>query len=310
MALLPPDLGYELVNPPLDAGSGFSFGRGTRVHVAQSTISAPARKTDDHPLGRMDGITPGREYVQGRTITFDINIKTRTRDEVPSAKTIYRAMERSWLTEDTNVGATRREPGQVSELYITDGDQTLIAYGRPRNIESVRGRVRSGWIPISCDFSTITHKFYDYLWQQSRITTAPDTSTGFEFPFAFPLSTIAIGLTEDIVSVGGTTDTWMVSRIDGPITGPKIEVVGYYVIEMKSDFVLGPYDYVEIDPRPWARRISLNGSTNVAGKFTQASRRISTQTLPPGVHKVVLKGIDPTGTASLTTRWRDAYTSW
>jgi hypothetical protein len=41
MTTLPPDLGYELVNPPLDLGDGFSFGRGTKINVASATFGSP-----------------------------------------------------------------------------------------------------------------------------------------------------------------------------------------------------------------------------------------------------------------------------
>jgi hypothetical protein len=73
----PPDLGYELVNPPNIPGSGFRFGRGTVVHVTQSEISTPTIRTDDVSVARADGLMMGREYYDGLTITFDINIKTR-----------------------------------------------------------------------------------------------------------------------------------------------------------------------------------------------------------------------------------------
>jgi len=37
----PPDLGYELVNPPFTPGDGFRFGRGTLVHVTSSEFTSP-----------------------------------------------------------------------------------------------------------------------------------------------------------------------------------------------------------------------------------------------------------------------------
>ena len=310
MADLPPDLGYELVNPPLLPGAGFRFGRGTRVHVSKSTIGGAEVASDDNPLARSDGIVFGRDYLRGRNITFDINIKTKSRLDVPSARDLFRAMETSWNTEDTLVGPSRMEPGLVSELFIHDGDLTLIAYGRPRDIVGTRGTIRQGWIPVTCSFRMVTHKFYSYLWQQNVITIAPPTATGFEYPFAFPLYTVSMSTTSDSVQVGGNTDTWMLSRIDGPITAPAIEVVDYYRIETTPDFTLGAFDWLEIDPRPWNRRILKNGTQPVAGKFTQQSRRPSVQTLPPGNHRIVLEGTDPTGTSRLTTRWRDAYSSW
>lgn len=309
MTILPPDLGYELVNPPLLYGSGFQFGRGTSVNVTLASFSSPEIDVGDQPNARADGISFGRDFYRGRTITFDINIKT-PRGANPSAHDLYTHMEQSWFTEDTLIGASRLTPGEVSELVMNRHGTTKIAYGRPRRCEPTTGRVDRGWIPVTADFQMLTHKFYAAEWGNNDISIAPGGSGGIEFPMEFPLNTVGISAQDDIVVVGGNTETWMLSTIYGPITTPIIDVVGYYQIKTKPGFVLGPFDYLEIDPRPWSRKILKNGSINVAGQFTQDSRRLSMQTLPPGISQVVLRGTDGTGTAHLTTRWRDAYTTW
>lgn len=307
----PPDLGYELVNPPLSPGDGFRFGRGTLVHVSGSEISSPDIRTDDVPLNRADGLMMGRDFYSGLTITFDINIKTRTPgDNGAAAKTLHRRMAQAWFTEDTGVGASRLTPGEVSELYLTDDDRTLIVYGRPRQYQPSRGRTRAGWIPVTATFQAITHKFYEAQWQHGSITSAPSTSTGFVPPFQFPLNTFSIQVLDDFLVVDGNTETWLLSKIYGPIAQPKIEVTNYYTIETSPDFSLGAGEWLEIDPRPWVRKVMKNGTTPVAGKFTATSRRLSMQTLPPGVHRVVLRGNDPTGTARLETSWRNAWSTW
>lgn len=309
---LPPDLGYELLNPPLQGGFGFRFGRGTFVHVALANFSSPERRTDIQPNARADGVLPGREYLGGRTISFDINIKVPPNriSEQGTAHDIYSRMEQAWFTEDTYLGASRLTPGEVSELVMNRHGVTKVAYGRPGNIEPTTGRVNSGWVPVTATFEMITHKFYESTWGQNEIGLVPAVSGGIEFPIDFPLATIGYSTTEDIVQVGGNTETWMLSTIYGPITTPIIDVVNYYTIETKAGFSLGANDYLEIDPRPWQRKILLNGTTPVRGKFTQNSRRISMQTLPPGNNQVVLRGTDPTGTARLVTRWRNAWTTW
>lgn len=307
----PPDLGYELVNPPLSPGGGFRFGRGTLVHVTNSEISSPDIRSDDVPIGRADGLMMGRDYFGGVTLTFDINIKTRTPgDKGAAAKALHRRMAQAWFTEDTTVGASRLIPGEVSELYLTDDDRTLIIYGRPREYQPSRGRTRAGWIPVTATFQAITHKFYEAQWQHGSITTAPSTSTGFVPPFIFPLTTFSIQVLDDFLIVDGNTETWLLTKVYGPISQPKIEVTNYYTIETSSDFSLGPGEWMEIDPRPWVRKVMKNGTIPMAGKFTARSRRLSMQTLPPGVHRVVLRGNDPTGTARLETSWRNAWNTW
>lgn len=308
---LPPDLGYELVNPPNVVGGGFRFGRGTLIHVQSSEISSPEIRTDDVPTGRADGLLMGRDYFSGMTITFTCNIKTRSPgDKGAAAKTLHRAMSRAWFTEDTGVGASRLTPGEVSELYLTDNDRTLIVYGRPRDYQPVRGRTRAGWIPVTATFKAITHKFYEAQWQHGSITSAPSSSTGLVAPFQFPLSTFSTQVLDDFLFVDGNTETWLLSKIYGPISSPSIEVTNYYKIETSSDFSLGAGEWLEIDPRPWSRKVLKNGTIPCAGKFKATSRRLSMQTLPPGVHKVTLHGIDPTGTARLETSWRNAWSTW
>lgn len=311
MTAFPPDLGYELVNPPLIPGSGFRFGRGTLVHVSGSEISSPEIRSDDVNNARADGVMMGRDYYGGLNITFDINIKSRSPgDNGAAAKTLHRRMAQAWFTEDTGVGASRLTPGEVSELYMTDDDRTLIAYGRPREYQPTRGRTRAGWIPVTASFRAISHKFYEAEWQHGSITTAPSSSTGMVLPFIFPLNTFSTQVLDDFLFVDGNTETWLLTKVFGPIVSPKIEVTNYYNIETSSDFVLKPGEWLEIDPRPWARKVLKNGTIPVAGKFKATSRRISMQTLPPGVHRVTLRGTDPTGTARLETSWRNAWSTW
>lgn len=305
MTTLPPDLGYELVNPPLDLGDGFQFGRGTKVHVSHAAFASPEVETQDQPNSRADGLAFGRDYIRGRLISFDINIRT-TPTASPSAHDLYTDMEGSWLAENSRLTA-----GQVSQLVMNRSGEVKIAYGRPRRIEGVTGRVNAGWIPVTCDFQMLTHKFYSAEWGNNTINIAPGSvGGGFEFPLEFPMSNTVITEGEDIAIVGGNTETWMLTYIHGPITGPIVDVVGYYQIKTDPNFSLGIYDYLEIDPRPWSRKILMNGTINVAGRFTRDSRRVSMQTLLPGTNRIVLRGTDRTGTAYLSTSWRDAWTTW
>jgi hypothetical protein len=308
--ILPPDLGYELVNPPLNIGEGFQFGRGTKVNVAHASFGSPEVETQDQPNSRDDGLAFGKDFMRGRLISFDINIRTYPGDS-PSAHTLYSGMEAAWFTEDTHFSASRLDTGSVSQLVMNRHGETKVAYGRPRRIEPTTGRVDSGWIPVTCDFQMLTHKFYSAILANNDIGIVPGgVGGGFQFPLEFPASDVAVTEGADVVYVGGNTDTWMMTYIHGPITAPIVDVVGYYQIKTSPNFTLGVYDYLEIDPRPWSRKILMNGTVNVAGRFTQDSRRISMQTLPPGTHQIVLRGTDPTGTAYLSVSFNDAWTTW
>jgi hypothetical protein len=311
MTSFPPDLGYELVNPPNIPGSGFRFGRGTVVHVSGSEISSPTIRTDDVSVARADGLMMGREYYDGLTITFDINIKTRgLGDNGTAAKALHRSMAQAWFTEDTGVGASRITPGEVSELYLTDDDRTLVTYGRPRTISLLVG------VLVLVGFLLQLRSI------RSRTNSMKLSGNTVPLPvlrqhllvwyrlFIFPLNTFSVQVLDDFAIVDGNTETWLLTKIYGPISAPKVEITNYYTIETSSDFSLGPNEWLEIDPRPWSRKVMKNGTTPCAGKFTAQSRRISMQTLPPGVHRIVLRGNDPTGTARLETSWRNAWSTW
>lgn len=292
------------MNPPNEDDGGFRFGRGTNYHVEHVDFGDAEIRTNDEFITREDGERFGRDYMGGRTITFTINILTRNGD----GAALYAKMERAWRTNDTGGGPTRHRSGVMSRLRMNRHGRPKFVYGRPRAIAPTTGRVDQGWIPVTCTFKTESHRYYEDALKQNSITVVPPTSGGFMWPITFPLATVPLSTQADIVQVLGDEDSWLVSRIDGPIANPIIDVVNYW--QIKCNFTLGPTDYVEIDPRPWRRIVRKNGTIPMRGAFTTDSRRLSGQWVPPGVHQVVLRGTDPTGTARLTTSWHNTYTSW
>jgi hypothetical protein len=298
------NLQYELVNPPNEAEGGFKFGRGTNFHVERVEFGDPGIRTNDEVLTREDGERFGRDYIDGRTITFTINLLTYN----DNAALLYAQMERAWRTNDTGAGPSRQRAGVMSRLRMNRHGRPKFVYGRPRNIAATTGRVDQGWVPVTCTFKTESHRYYEDALKQNSITPVPPSSGGFTFPIIFPLTTVPMSTQADIVHVEGDEDSFLVNRIDGPIVNPLIEVVGYWFVQCNITLLTG--EYLEIDPRPWQRTVRKNGNIPMRGIFTPSSRRLSGQWLPPGVHQVVLKGTDPTGTARLTTSWHNTYTSW
>jgi hypothetical protein len=55
--------------------------------------------------------------------------------------------------------------------------------------------------------------------------------------------------------------------------------------------------------------VRLNDGTNVAGKLTADSPRLSELRVSPGLAEIVLAGQDATGSSTLTLLWRAAFTS-
>jgi hypothetical protein len=299
------NLQYELVNPPND--SGFRFGRETNIHVAVAEFGDPDMRINDevNPFG--DGIRMGRDYYAGRTITFDINI-TKKYPDARSTHQVLAEMMRAWTTADVVGAPSRLTSGNISLLRMYRHGVHKVVFGRPRRFTPVTGNVDLNWVPITCDFQTIDHLFYEENERSTNIQIVPPTVGGFVFPIEFPWSTVPITSQADVVQINGDAESWLTFTITGPIVNPTIEFVDYYSI--KCNITLLPGETLVIDPRPWSRGVYKNGSQNVSGCFTADSRRLSGMTAPPGNHQIVLRGTDGTGTARLETRWRDTYTSW
>lgn len=296
------NLQYVLINPPND--DGFRFGRNTDIHVALATFGDPDLRLNDEVNPRADGIRMGRDFYSGRTVTFDINITSRT----GTAHSQVSKMMAAWTTSDTYGSPSRQIAGAVSELHMYRHGMHKVVYGRPRRFSPTTGRVDLGWIPVTCDFQTIDHYFYDEHENVNLIGLVPPTVGGFTFPLVFPLNTIPITTQGDIVEVDGDAESWLVTTIYGPIVNPVIDFVGYW--QVKTNLTLLTGEYLTIDPRPWSRGVYKNGTQNAAGVFTADSRRLSGMKAPPGVHQIVLRGTDPTGTARMETRWRNTYNTW
>jgi hypothetical protein len=98
-------------------------------------------------------------------------------------------------------------------------------------------------------------------------------------------------------------------EIRGPIENPSIEVVDQWKIELNVSIAYD--DAVIIDSHPWARSVRKKlGGANLAGKFTANSPRLSALRVTPGTQQIILRGVDPTGTAGANLYWRDTYGSF
>lgn len=297
------NLQYELINPPND--DGVVFGRDTNYHVEMADFGDVDMRINDEVNPRADGIRMGRDFMNGRLITFTINIVTKD----GTAHDKVAALQSAWRTSDVYGPASRLSPGNLSILKMYRHGVQKLVYGRPRRFSATTGRVDTNqWIPVTCDFQTIDHRYYDLAENANYIGLVPANLGGFIFPMEFPMMTIPITTQDDIVIVEGDDEAWIWTKITGPIVNPQIEFVNYWTVKTNITLLTG--ETLTIDPRPWSRGIYKNGNQNVAGCFTADSRRLSGLTAPPGVHQIVLRGTDPTGTSSMETRWRNSYSTW
>lgn len=272
------------------------------------TGGKPETAVGDKPRPREDGVFFGRDLLAtGRVITLEGAVST---DDSATCLAAWETLNSAW-----DADTTRLSPGAVLPLRLRiAGAPTRVVYGRPRELDPKEdpgfSLVDAGRIDFAAQFRAVNHLYYDDLEQTEVIGVVPATSSGLTSPLMVPLSmntTVDEANAQGTVDVGGTQPATPVITIYGPITNPTWFAIGYGWLQLQM--TLAADQFVTLDCRPWVRTVRLNGVTDCAGLLTSTSLRLSQARLFPGRHRVVLRGTSATGTAYMTTTWRDTYKS-
>lgn len=301
-----PELRYALSNTD-GTNDLIQFGSGTSYYISSVDFGEGELITNDAGLPRTDGIRFGRDYRGGRLITFEGNIRT-TRSH-PGSQTaaldLLDLLSSAWDAEDI-----RHRPGVVMQLRMTRAGRSRIVYGRPRQFASISGRSKSGWIPFTCTFQCVDHVYYSNDEYSTVVQLIPSSTGGLQGDLIGDLVAIDGGAAQSVVNIDGTKPSWLSHIVYGPITNPEIEVIGQYKIRTNG-LNIASDQAVEIDPRPWNRYVRrVSDGANFSGVFTASSPSLSSMRIPPGVHEIVLRGNDATGTAYIANKWRNTYGSY
>lgn len=283
---------------------GFRFGGNpndiaTKYLVERAEFAEPDTENQDTPLPLEDGILFGRDYRRGRTITFTMNIITHD-------NTAVQALDD--LSTVWDADAVRKSAGSTSVLRWNRHGRWSRVYGRPRKFAPITGNVDNGWIPVMCDFRAMDHLYYSDTEYSNTIAIVPPPSGGWVMPFTFPVTAGGIGVQQGEIIIGGSRPAWIVSIINGPITNPTVEATNNWKFTLYT--TINKNEFVVVNPRPWSRYVRRNGTTSIRGAFSAESVRLTDMKLDPGPQEMILSGTDPTGTATLTTLWREARTSF
>lgn len=283
------ELQYQLDDGPV-------FGRDTPITVQTPDFGTPGITDQDAAVPRADGTLFGRDTRQGRTITFDMNILMSGQaldalDELTTA----------WLANQV-----RMTPGAYSTLRMCRNGRTRRVYGRPRKFASTPGKTLTGWIPVTAEFVTKDHVFYDDVEQHAHMSIVPPTAGGLALAATTPFGLTGPTSQQSQITVGGSLATPMRLRVNGPIVAPRVSVVGVFDLSMTG--TLASDDWVDVDAL--ANTAITRFGENWAGKFTHDSPLITDVTLPPGPAQLVLYGTSLDGTASLDVWWRNAFASY
>lgn len=265
------------------------------VFSSAPDIGAAEVEVDDVVRPRGDGILFGRDYIGGRTITFDIGVHG---DDEAHARTLLRDLATAWRADEL-----RDTPGAMASL-TSDTGRTI--YGRPRRFAASYEYISQGFALVTLDFRATTDLWYGEA-ESFSVGIVPPTGGGLLAPLADPLTSTASSDRSQGFTIGGEMPVWPVYTVTGPITNPRLEIVNYSTLDFRLSLA---YDEsLVVDSRPWARTIS-RGGTSAAGSLTPSSTRLSAAALPPGPHEFVLRGISETGTAAASVTWRTAYSTY
>jgi hypothetical protein len=292
---------YELV-----AGEhSVVFGRNTSYTVAVADHTSVEESVADAVVSGGDGIRFGRDFINGRIITFDLNVLTPYTAGAPQSLSTLEEFAARWRND-----WIRTKAGEVCELRYRIGGRTRKVYGRPRKFAATTGRAHQGWIPATAEFQCIDDKYYDDVPISEVVPMSNAGTNGRAYPREYPYTYGTHGETRpSVINVEGSVAAVPVIKIFGPIINPEVQQVGGWRIKFPGVTLLFDQS-ITIDPRHWVRAVYRENDTNMAGKMDAASPTMSQMWLEPGEHQLVLKGIDPTARARLEVQAHFAHASY
>ena len=254
----------------------------------------------EEPLG--DGVIFGRDFLAPPSWTFTLGARHPT-----DVNPVVARLAAAWRAD-----AIRGVPNARSTLHYRQGGITKVVYGRPRRFAVETPKVwNNDFRIITCDFqlaSAIVMVAATNSLTLSLVRTS--TATGLMFPVRFAAT---FGSSTDsrsgYVTVGGSTPTPFVLRINGPSSGSatafRVESVGGtdpWALDVPVSLTSG--QYVEIDTSTGV--VLMNGSpaSLQLGRDTNLAARLS-----PGTQEIVFTANDPSQSAAAVLTWRDAAAS-
>lgn len=194
--------------------------------------------------------------------------------------------------------------GEVVPLRYQLDDEPRLVYGRPRDFHEVpdTGRVY-GLRQVLFDFVLADFAHYDDGEISVVLGLTPNRIGGLVAPLIAPLTTLRLSDgTPSVADIDGDIPSWAVITIKGPASNPKVTGPGW---EIALNANLAYDQTVVIDPRPWARTVSLNGVGSLAG--TLRGSRLYDLRMRPGPNPLTFVAGGRSDVARATVSWRTAW---
>lgn len=235
----------------------------------------------------------GQDQLSGPTWTLELRAgRNATTVQALSA---LAAVARAWRSAPDG-------PGEESVLRYCAGGRTRLVYGRPRAFSPDINLLYShGYLPMGAQFVTADTLHYDDVEDRLTVGLIPGNAGGLVSPLISPLTTVAGGQRQGIVSVAGDAPAPLLIMFKGPLSNPRASSTGWQV---GLNTVLAYDQSVTIDTRKGT--VKRNDGADLSGALTR-STFLPEARLRPGNREIIFAGTDPTGTASCTVTWRPAY---
>lgn len=293
---------YELAT--LDGSETFVFGTEETGYLTLTRPQTEAgdMRTGDRDRPQEDGRQFGRDWKGAKNLVFEIGVLTDhlSSDAYRANLDHIDALEVLW-DEDR----WRETPDAMAVLRSCQAGQTWRAYGRPRRFEEVTDqRTVLGYSTVIADFPMIDSQWYSDDENTVDITIGSPSEGGLSAPLSAPLSTVAVTAGVGALNIGGSAATWPVVTFYGPITKPRL-TIGNLVIGLDMDIPDG--EAITYDPSPWVRWVYRESDgAGFGGAVAMVTPRMAKAKIRPGQYEAALTGLDPSGSASVRVRWRDA----
>lgn len=293
------EMQFELL-PNATAEDGEVFGIGSSVSIDDGGFDPGDDdwEDEDELNPRRGGTAFGRDVLAGPTWAFNLHVNEL---DVATAVPALSAFKTAWRAH-----SIRLVPGAVIPLRYRIDDRVRRVYGRPRRFAAPPdNKILSGYVPITCDFKCVDGYTYDDVAQGVTLNLQQGSVGGFTFPVTFPVTSLPPGSGEDQVVVGGDAPTYPIVRFNGPVENPSLESNAW---TLKLNRSIGAGEYVEVDLRPWALSVMLNGTSSVAGSLSRRTY-LADMAFQPGRHELVFRGNSDLSVATCEVTWANAWNS-
>lgn len=286
---------------PLFEYRGVEFGGDEPIQVEAFVPGGPTFRSQTVERGMSDGLMVGRDFLGGATWSFDLFTDV---DDYGEALDLADRFTAAWTDE-----AVRLEPGRAAPLRYFMADRWRRVYGRPTGVTPPDGGLLTsmGRGEFNAEFNVIDPLYYSDDEHTATVRLVPPSRLdGLTTPLTTPLTTGGSGVASapGTFAVGGRASTGVLIEVNGPVSDAWVEAAGWRV-ELVGPVAEG--ETVTIDARPWVRA-TRRGFTPVSGTLS-ARTNLTRVALTPGTHQLLFGGHSPTGNATATLKWRNAWKS-